>query len=194
MRTVRTARLRLTPVSVHNSAALWRILQLPDLRQYQDLPNVDADDFAAMVAKRPKHLRAGQSGRFEWLIYLHGRRRALGWLSLRISDRGMRTGEIGYSVITEHRGHGIATEAVRALIQEAFGQGEVDRLSAYCVPANAPSRRVLDTLGFRDTGLVRHGASVAGRPVDVLHHIMDRGEWHKAQSANSMEMPASAYP
>lgn len=152
------------------------------------------EEFSVMVSKRPKTLRAGSSGRFEWLVYLHGGRTPLGWLSLRVSERGLRAGEIGYSIMREHRGRGFATEAVAALVGEAFTQGELERISAYCVPQNAASRHVLDRLGFRDAGLVRHGASVGGRPVDVLHHVMEHGEWHRRQSANSMEMPASAYP
>lgn len=150
-----------------------------------------------MVAKRPKRLRPEAYGRFEWLIYMHRIRRALGWISLRISDRETRTGEIGYSVVREFRGKGIATEAVRALIDEAFVQGGVERISAYCVPANLSSRHVLENIGFRDTGLVHHGASVAGRPVDVLHHVIPRAQWESAahrthQSSSSMDISASA--
>lgn len=192
MRIMRTERLRLTPVTVQNAYALWTVLQAPDLRQFQDLPNVGTAAFNAMVAKRPKGLRPDAYGRFEWLIYMHRIRRALGWISLRISDRELRTGEIGYSVVREFRGTGIATEAVRALIAEAFFEGKVERISAYCVPANVSSRRVLTNLGFHDMGMVHHGASVAGRPVDVLHHMMQREYWKSHQSANSMVIPASA--
>lgn len=192
MRIIRTQRLRLTPVTVQNAVALWTVLQSPDLRQFQDLPNVGSTAFSAIVAKRPKQLRADAYGRFEWLMYMHRVRRALGWISLRISDRELRTGEIGYSVTREFRGKGIATEAVRALIDEAFAEGGVARISAYCVPANVPSRHVLTNLGFRDMGTVHHGASVAGRPVDVLHHVIRREQWESHQSANSMEIPASA--
>lgn len=190
MRTIRAGRLRLTPVTVQNASALWRILQAPDLRQYQDLPNVGEGAFAAMVAKRPRRLEPQAFGRFEWLIYREGTRRALGWVSLRIADRDPRTGEIGYSVLEAYRGQGIATAAVRALMREAFSVAALSRISAYCVPANAASRSVLKTLGFRDGGLVHHGASVGGRPVDVIHHTMHRDQWR--QSANSIEIPASA--
>ncbi|GAC1358261.1 MAG: GNAT family protein [Vulcanimicrobiaceae bacterium] len=187
---MRTQHLRLTPVTVQNAAALWTILQAPGLREYQDLPNVGAAAFSAMVAKRPKRLSVGVSGRFEWLMYMHRVRRALGWVSLRIMDREPRIGEIGYSLVREFRGRGLATEAVRALIEEAFEQAKLERISAYCVPGNIASRRVLENLGFRDAGLVHHGASVGGRPVDVLHHVMARNEWH--QSANSIDISASA--
>jgi RimJ/RimL family protein N-acetyltransferase len=192
MKTLRTGRLRLTPVTTQNAGALWRVLQGPDLRDYQDLPNVGEEAFARMVAKRPRQLNAVASGRFEWLIYRSGVRRALGWVSLRIAERQSRSGEIGYSVLGEFRGQGVAQEAVRALITEAFATAKLARVSAYCVPANEPSRRVLKKLGFRDGGIVHHGASVGGRPVDVIHHTMHRQEWD--QSKNSMEMPASAYP
>lgn len=190
MRTLRTARLRLTPVTVQNAGALWRVLQGPDLRHYQDLPNVGEEAFARMVAKRPRRLHAAATGRFEWLIYLGGVRSALGWVSLRIADKQPRGGEIGYSVLPDFRDRGIATEAVRALITEGFESGGLARVSAYCVPANAASRRVLKTLGFRDAGLVHHGASVGGRPVDVLHHTLRKQDW--TQSANSTVIPASA--
>ncbi|MFN2528255.1 MAG: GNAT family N-acetyltransferase [Candidatus Baltobacteraceae bacterium] len=192
MRILRTERLRLTPVTVQNAYALWTVLQAPDLRQFQDLPNVGNAAFSAMVAKRPKQLRSDAYGRFEWLIYMHRIRRALGWISLRISDRESRTGEIGYSVVRDFRGTGVATEAVRALIDEAFLEGKVERISAYCVPANVPSRRVLTNLGFRNMGMVHDGASVAGRPVDVLHHVMQCEHWQSRQSPNSMVIPASA--
>ncbi|MDP9017560.1 MAG: GNAT family N-acetyltransferase [Candidatus Eremiobacteraeota bacterium] len=190
MRPIRTERLRLTPVSVQNAAALWGLLQAPGLREFQDLPNVGSAAFSTMVGKRPKRLRVGISGRFEWLMYMHRMRRALGWISLRIMDREPRIGEIGYSVIGEFRGRGLATEAVRALIEEAFEQAELDRISAYCVPENVASRRILENLGFRDAGLVHHGASVGGRPVDVLHHVMRRNEFD--QSAKTIDISASA--
>lgn len=192
MKTLRTSRLRLTPVTTQNAGALWRVLQEPDLRNFQDLPSVGEEAFATMVAKRPRQLTRTASGRFEWLIYQNGVRRALGWVSLRISEREPRSGEIGYSVLKAFRGRGIAQEAVRALVTEAFVTAGLARVSAYCVPANEPSRSVLKRLGFRDAGIVHHGASVGGRPVDVIHHTLHRQEWD--QSKNSIEMPASAYP
>jgi ribosomal-protein-alanine N-acetyltransferase len=192
MRTVRTLRLRLVPVTVDNAAALWNVLQQPDLRTYQDLPNVGAVAFAEMVAKRPKMLRHGASGRFEWLVYPQQSHKPAGWISLRIADRDLDTGEIGYSIVREFRGQGIASEAVTALLDEAFEQAQLSRLNAYCVPENQPSRRLLERLGFRFDGVLPHGATVSGHTVDVLMHRMERETWR--QSGNSIVMPASGYP
>lgn len=192
MKTLRTERLRLTPVSVQNAGTLWAVLQQPDLRSYQELPTVGAAAFTDMVSKRPKVLRPGTSGRFEWLVYLHRVRKPVGWVSLRIAERDLATGEIGYSIVRDFRGRGIAREAVCALLDEAFTQAGLARVSAYCVPENAPSRRLLARLGFSAEGVLPRGATVNGHIVDVLTHRMDRARW--AQSGNSMVIPASKYP
>ena len=192
MRTLRTERLRLTPVTVQNAGTLWHVLQQPDLRAYQELPNVGAAAFTDMVSKRPRVLRPGTSGRFEWLVYVNRIRKPVGWVSLRIAERDLETGEIGYSIVRDFRGRGIATEAVRVLLDEAFTQGGLVRVNAYCLPENTPSRGLLQRLGFSGEGVLPRGATVNGHIVDVLMHRMERDRW--AQSGNSIVIPASAYP
>jgi ribosomal-protein-alanine N-acetyltransferase len=192
MRTITTRRLRLVPVTVENAGSLWNVLQQPDLRAFQDLPNVGAAAFAEMVAKRPRHLNPAATGRFEWLIYVASAQRPVGWVSLRIAERDPATGEVGYSLVRDFRNKGIATEAVRALVEEAFDRARLARVHAYCVPENKASRRVLERVGFRFEGTLPHGATVSGQPVDVLMHTVDRETW--CQSGNSIVMPASAYP
>ena len=176
-------------MTLQNAAVLWRLLQAPDLRVFQDLPNLSEGAFRGMVGSRPERLRAGAVGRFEWLVYLHRMRRPAGWVSLRLAERD-DAGEIGYTIVREFRRRGFATEAVRALVHEAFTRAQLDRISAYCVPNNQPSRKVLGRLGFREGALVHNGASVAGRAVDVLHHVIARRDW--LQSAKTIEIPASA--
>jgi RimJ/RimL family protein N-acetyltransferase len=55
--------------------------------------------------------------------------------------------EIGYGVAAEWRNRGIATEAVRGLLQFAWSQPEVGRVFATTDPSNAPSARVLEKAG-----------------------------------------------
>lgn len=177
MREILSERLRLTPVTPQNADVLWSVLQQPDLREYQDLPDVDRAQFRRMVSARPRQLRSGSWGRFEWLIYLRGILEPVGWASLRIPERATSAAEVGYSVIRAYRDRGIATEALQALVDEAFTRLEMRRVRAYCVPENLASRRVLMNAGFGEDGILPHGASVHGRPVDVLGFVIERANW-----------------
>ena len=187
---MQTERLSLEPVTVRNAPALWQILQAPDLRRFQDLPNVGVGTFTAMVGKRPKRLDPRAVGRFEWLVLLKEDGTAVGWVSLRITEREPAIGEIGYSLLSEFRGRGIAAEAVRELIGEAFEKARLRAVRAYCVPENSESRRLLERIGFEPDGVLPHGASVSGAPVDVLAHAIPRARWN--QSGKTIETPASA--
>jgi len=59
--------------------------------------------------------------------------------------------EVGYTVFPPHRGKGLATEAVRALIAWARERG-VHRLYASVGPGNEPSLAIVRKLGFVQTG------------------------------------------
>ncbi len=177
MRTIRTARLRLVPVTAANAGALWDVLQEPDLRQFQDLPNVNRAHFIQTVGNRPTRLRPGTIGRFEWLLHYDEAAAALGWVSLRIAESNRSTAEVGYSVVGAHRRKGIASEAVAAIVDEGFRRTGVRRIRAYCLPENVASRAVLRNTGFADEGTLPRGATVQGKPVDVILHTLERERW-----------------
>jgi len=177
MKTIRTERLRLVPVTSANAGVLWEVLQEPDLRDYQDLPEVNRDQFLRYVAARPTRLARGAVGRFEWLAYLAAGASPVGWVSLRIAEPSRSAGEIGYSIVRAHRARGLATEAVAALVAEAFSRAGLRRIRAYCLPENRASRAVLLRNGFQDEGRLARGATVQGRPVDVIAHALERERW-----------------
>jgi RimJ/RimL family protein N-acetyltransferase len=61
--------------------------------------------------------------------------------------------EIGYSMLEAHQRSGYATEAVRALLDWAFGHPAVNIIVAHTLPALRPSIRVLAKCGFLPAGL-----------------------------------------
>jgi RimJ/RimL family protein N-acetyltransferase len=178
MRLIRTARLRLVPVTAANAGILWEVLQEPDLRDYQDLPNLNRAQFLKAVAARPTRFGPGTVGRFEWLLhFVPAASPPLGWVSLRISENDRLSAEIGYSVVRTYRNRGIATEAVMALIEEGFRQADLQRIRAFCLPENQSSRAVLKRSGFETEATLPRGATVQGRPVDVMAHALEREDW-----------------
>lgn len=177
------------PVTLENADQLWSVLQQPDLREYQDLPDVDRAQFRRMVAARPRALREGSWGRFEWLILEASTAMAIGWASLRIAERSTSTGEVGYSIVREYRGRGYATEALRGIVEEAFTRLNMRKVRAYCVPANLASRSVLANAGFEEDGMLPHGATVRGTLVDVLGFVLRRDAFENRERSERRLVP-----
>ena len=188
MKRLQTARMELVPVEARNARELWRLLNAPDLRKYQDIPRVPAEDFERQVRSRPRALDGRSTGRFEWMLQYGKPARAIGWISLRVNDRTPHIGEVGYSLIEEARGHGFATEALQAAIDEAFAAGELEEMQACCVPENVPSRSVLTRTGFSEERTIRSGAVIRGRHVDVVLYRLTRADWRRLSTPARREM------
>ncbi len=91
-------------------------------------------------------------------------------------------GEIGYWLGVPYWRHGYATEAVRAVIDHAFGALGHEVLAAGARVSNPASRRVLEKCGFQWTGvgLYRFHAVNSSAPVDRFR--LDRGLWASLKS------------
>jgi [ribosomal protein S5]-alanine N-acetyltransferase len=68
---------------------------------------------------------------------------------------------IGYIVDPAYCRHGIATEAVSAMIGFCFQDLGLHRLQAFIHPDNAPSLKLIEKLGFRCEGLLRENLRVS---------------------------------
>ncbi len=181
MKLLRSERLSLEPVDPRNARELWRILGAPDLRRFQDIPRLRAEEFERQVRSRPRLLQPNVTGRFEWLLRAGEPPEAIGWVSLRVNERAPDVGEIGYSLIEAARGRGYATEALGAVVDESFGNSDLAELQACCMPENRASRAVLDRTGFAEVRLLRGGAMIRGRHVDVVLYSYHRAGWTRSR-------------
>jgi ribosomal-protein-alanine N-acetyltransferase len=77
----------------------------------------------------------------------------------RIEIGGAEEVEVGYALVAEHWGRGLATEMAGSLVAHAEERG-LAGLVAYTEPSNAASRRVMEKVGFRYERDVEHD----GRP------------------------------
>ena len=57
--------------------------------------------------------------------------------------------EIGWWLARRCWGRGLATEAARAALRDAFERARLDRLISVAMPANSASRRIMEKLGLR---------------------------------------------
>lgn len=148
---ITTPRLRLVLVSADDAADM-RAGRRQD-RWHPDYPRADDVDAASLVRDGadpwgPRHIVLG--------------RLAVGSIGCFGPPVDGET-EIGYGLVEEVRGQGLATEAVQALIAETRETGV--RLRASVAPDNSASLRVLAKCGFTELrGSNENGELVMARP------------------------------
>jgi RimJ/RimL family protein N-acetyltransferase len=79
-----------------------------------------------------------------------------------------RRGSVGYWLLPEARGKGLATRAVRLVSAWAFDALGLARLQLLTEPSNDASQRVAERSGFRREGVLRSFADIDGRRVDYV--------------------------
>jgi RimJ/RimL family protein N-acetyltransferase len=86
------------------------------------------------------------------------------------AEDGVPEAEIGYGLVTDARGHGAATEAVRALLEQTDRLGV--RVRASVEPANTAGVRVLAKCRFTELrGSNDEGQLVMVRPLPVVEPV-----------------------
>ncbi len=129
----------------------------------------DAEQFIAAVNKR--------DGEACFVITLDGA--PLGACGVDQREDGP---EVGFWLGVPYWGRGFATEAVRAVIDHAFGDLDHETLQSSARVSNPAARRVLEKCGFQWTGvrLCRIRAINSAAPIDRFR--LDRGLWASLKS------------
>ncbi|MGA8155176.1 MAG: GNAT family N-acetyltransferase [Rhodoplanes sp.] len=143
-----------------NTARIPHPYRLADAEDWISLANADPRDKTLLITTRDGTI-AGACG-LEW--------------------RDGPNPEIGYWLGVPYWGHGYATEAVRALIDQAFGDLGYEAVEAGARTTNAVSRRVLEKCGFQWTGvgLCRIRAINSAAPFDRF--CLERRIWASLKS------------
>lgn len=77
-----------------------------------------------------------------------GSERIVGRANLKDIDPSTRSAEVGYRIGHDACGQGLATQALKHLIEEAQGRWQLTQLVAYVFKDNVGSRKVLGRCGF----------------------------------------------
>jgi [ribosomal protein S5]-alanine N-acetyltransferase len=155
----------------------------------RELIRADAEELAALYGANRDFLAPFEPDRGDAWFTALGQRERLGqpvngWRfailddanaiagTISISDvvRGaFQSAHVGYWVDAAHNGQGLATKAVAAVAEFAFGRGGLHRLQAATLVDNHASQRVLEKNGFERIGLARRYLHIGG---DWRDHIL----------------------
>lgn len=179
---LRTERLVLRPFGAEDAPRVQVLVDDPDIaRNTLTIPHPYPAGMAATWISG--HAGAWEEGRAGvWAVCLADGGALVGAAGLHL-ERAHRRAEIGYWVAREHWGRGIATEAVRALVDHAFDELELERLFAHHFPWNPASGRVMEKAGMRREGVLRGHVWKDGRPEDNVLYGLARADREDAGSA-----------
>jgi RimJ/RimL family protein N-acetyltransferase len=79
--------------------------------------------------------------------------------------------EIGWMVLPEYQGRGLATEATRAMLERARDEGKWGAIHAHPGVTNGPSNAICRKLRFRKVG--EREVEFRGRPLRTNHWVLD---------------------
>ena len=144
--------------------AEWYVEQSrdPEIQRFTtDPPDLDEATVRAAIER----LLAGRS--WAWAITDAATGALLGNVALSLEH------ELSYWVAPAGRGRGVATRAVRLVLDRAWASG-VDRVRLHAHVDNVGSQRVAERAGFRREGVERAARQVKGQTWDVVWYGVDR--------------------
>jgi ribosomal-protein-alanine N-acetyltransferase len=130
-----------------------------------------------LLAQQREHPRY----RFQLAVTLRADCQLIGNCGVRMASPDAHEGDIGYELSPQHWGKGYATEAARAIVGFGFTELKLHRIWAECVADNTASARVLEKLGMRLEGRLRHKEYYKGRWWDKLLFGILEDEWRARQ-------------
>mgnify|MGYP000719333156 CR=1 FL=1 len=162
-----TERLLLRPARADDLEPLHTILSNPRAMAYWSSPpheHIDQtrDWLASMIAIQPSE---GE----DFIVELDGKL---------IGKAGLwRFPEIGFIFHPDYWGRGFAREALGAIIKRAFSIHHLPKIDADVDPRNVGSLKLLERLGFRETGRAERTWHVGDQWCDSVCLALDADGW-----------------
>jgi RimJ/RimL family protein N-acetyltransferase len=147
---VRTTRLSIRPATPDDVDATWAFRREPSVSEWLTHRIEDRDEYAEVFLAEDRlasTLVIEMDGEVVGDLML---RIQDPWAQAEVADRAKGTqAELGWVVAPSYAGRGIATEAVRALLEICFVHLGLRRVVALCFAENLPSWRLMERVGMR---------------------------------------------
>ncbi|HKL28669.1 MAG TPA: GNAT family protein [Natrialbaceae archaeon] len=94
-----------------------------------------------------------------------------------------RDAELAYYLAPEFHGQGYGSDAAETMVEYAFEDLNLRRVSARCGSFNEGSAALLESLGFEQEGRLREASWYRGEYYDTLWYGLLRREWRERRAA-----------
>lgn len=168
-------RLLLRPVGLQDLEWIHGLHSLPESDRYNTM-GIPADLSVTEAVMQGWFDEMAQGKKYVFaLTTLNGD--FVGLAGMNIDRPRYARAEIWYKLFPRYWGKGLATEAVRALLQFGFGPLSLHRIEAGCAAENSASARVLQKAGFVQEGLSRKALPIRGEWKDGYNFGLLKEDW-----------------
>ncbi|MCR6673715.1 GNAT family N-acetyltransferase [Devosia ginsengisoli] len=175
---IRTERLTLRPFTRGDVDAVYAYRRREDVARYLFDVALSREECALAVQQRIGQVALeGDGDKIILAVELNQIASVIGEVSLILRSADARQGEVGWIFDPDYQGQGYATEAATALLDIAFGPGDLHRVSARCDVRNGSSWRLMERLGMRREAHFREHALFKGEWDEEFVYAMLRREW-----------------
>jgi RimJ/RimL family protein N-acetyltransferase len=171
---VHTARLTLRPATCDDWEATWAIRRLPQVSEWLTRAPATAEEYRQQFDEPDslaKTIIIELDGQVIGDLMLDVQD---GWGQAEVADQARATqADLGWVLHPKHTGHGYATEAVQALLEVAFTDLGLRRVTASCFADNEASWRLMERLGMsRETYAVAESLHRSGQWLDSMIYAL----------------------
>ena len=166
---------RLRPLRASDAEAIYAYLRDPVVTELTSYPVATLELAEAIIEKSISRWAAGDLGK--WGVVLPQDDRVVGTCGFNEWSPAHRCAELAYDLAPAHWGKGLMRQAVAAVLDWVFREGQVDRVQAYVRSDNLRSQGLLERSGFVREGCLRGFRVCRGRPHDFFIYGLLRSDW-----------------
>jgi ribosomal-protein-alanine N-acetyltransferase len=164
--------VRLREIVPADAADLFAFRSDPEEQRYNDPPLRTLDEAHELIESLAREYR--EEGAIRWGLTLAGEDTVVGLLGYNSWSPADHRAALGYDLKRGLWGRGLASEAVRAVLEFGFGPMALNRVEAHTDAENTRSIRMLRRLGFWQEGTFHEHYLEDGAFHDVALYVLLR--------------------
>ena len=149
---IETDRLLLRPLELSDAERMFILDSDPVVSQYLGIQPVESEERSREIIEEIIQ-QYEETGLGRLAVILKEEEKMIGWCGLKWHKEevnGVKDFyDLGFRFIPQYWGKGIATEAARGVVEQAFLALPIEKIFAYADTRNKSSIRVLEKLGFQ---------------------------------------------
>jgi ribosomal-protein-alanine N-acetyltransferase len=182
--TLETDRLILRGMQVSDAEDMYAYARRPSVTQYLTWnPHTDLAETREYLTYVGQRYRTGDF--YDWAVVDkesgRGEGRMIGTCGFTSFNCPHDSAEIGYVLNPDYQGRGLATEAVRRVLEFGFVDLGLHRIEAHFMEGNDASRRLMERVGMTFEGYARESMRIKGRFCTVGTCAVLRQEYWKGK-------------